>query len=85
MTHPPGYPDSLEGATACLTENADPAVMVQISKLAADGTGMWIPDPEIKNVWGFVNRDNPHRALVIVYTADGDFECSDDFLEGMYR
>ncbi len=75
------YQDTRDGAVQCLTDNAAPEVVALAARRVADGTARWRPDPEVAGVWGLVpSTGDQMRALVVVYTADGDFTVSEAFV-----
>ena len=66
------YSDTAEGARKLLSELADERVNARILGL------QFVPDPQVSGVWGVVDARGTVR--VIIYTADGDFECDDEWL-----
>ena len=66
------YTDTAEGARKLLLDMADERVNARIVGL------QFIPDPHVTGVWGVMDAGGKVR--VVVYTADGDFECDDEWL-----
>jgi hypothetical protein len=64
---------------------ADKATRDRTRALIRAGTHHWIYDPEVPGVVGLVERENPARAVVIVYLASAeggeDFETGEGFDE----
>lgn len=67
-----------KAALRVLEDLADQSVVDRAAKLVADGTHLWVFDPEVPGVAG-LTRVGTRTADLLVYIADEDFEESSDF------
>ena len=62
------YPDTREGAIACLTETTN---------ITFDQIGRVFMDPLVKNVWGFTLAGHGNKLAGVIYLEDPDVEVAD--------
>jgi hypothetical protein len=64
-------------------EMAAKDVVTATEKMVAEGTAMWVADPQVVGVIGLVYTGT-NKALVVVYIKSKDFECDDEVLSSKF-
>lgn len=73
-------PTAADLAMEILHEWADETLVAMIESLMHSGAGVWVFDPEVDRVVGFV-KPGTNRAAVVVYLNDNDFETDENLEE----
>jgi hypothetical protein len=66
-------------------EEADPILVKYARRVVSENTHHWVWDPDVNGTAGLVRRDDPQRAIVVIYGGDeGDWEYDTSVEEVMY-